>query len=64
LSTFSDIVKQSKIPAELFDDIDALVDALAQQSQSGDHLVIMSNGGFGGIHEKLLNNLQAKYDDK
>jgi UDP-N-acetylmuramate: L-alanyl-gamma-D-glutamyl-meso-diaminopimelate ligase len=26
----------------------------------GDHIVCMSNGGFGGIHQKLLDALKAK----
>jgi UDP-N-acetylmuramate: L-alanyl-gamma-D-glutamyl-meso-diaminopimelate ligase len=35
-------------------DIDALVSALARESREGDHVLIMSNGGFGDIHGKLL----------
>ena len=35
-------------------DLDALIDAIAAAARAGDHVVIMSNGGFGGIHEKLL----------
>jgi UDP-N-acetylmuramate: L-alanyl-gamma-D-glutamyl-meso-diaminopimelate ligase len=34
--------------------IDALVDKLKVELKSGDHALIMSNGGFGGIHAKLL----------
>ncbi len=63
-STFSDSISRSQIPAKLFSDIDVLVNTLTQQCQSGDHVVIMSNGGFGGIHEKLLDSLQVKYEDK
>lgn len=44
--------------AKLHHDIDALVATLCQQAQGGDHILIMSNGGFGGIHEKLLTALQ------
>lgn len=36
------------------DDIDRLVRRIATSAQSGDHLLVMSNGGFGGIHLKLL----------
>ncbi|MDH4401439.1 MAG: UDP-N-acetylmuramate:L-alanyl-gamma-D-glutamyl-meso-diaminopimelate ligase [Burkholderiaceae bacterium] len=39
------------------DQLDALVQALASQARSGDHIVVMSNGGFGGIHTKLLKAL-------
>ncbi|HEY8876347.1 MAG TPA: UDP-N-acetylmuramate:L-alanyl-gamma-D-glutamyl-meso-diaminopimelate ligase [Roseateles sp.] len=35
-------------------DVDALVAAVVKIAKSGDHLLCMSNGGFGGIHEKLL----------
>ena len=39
--------------------LDGLIDAIAGAAQSGDVLVVMSNGGFGGIHEKLLQRLGA-----
>jgi UDP-N-acetylmuramate: L-alanyl-gamma-D-glutamyl-meso-diaminopimelate ligase len=35
-------------------DVDALVAAVVKVAKPGDHLLCMSNGGFGGIHEKLL----------
>jgi UDP-N-acetylmuramate: L-alanyl-gamma-D-glutamyl-meso-diaminopimelate ligase len=38
-------------------EMDALVDAIAVAAQSGDHVLIMSNGAFGGVHEKLLKAL-------
>ena len=34
--------------------IDALVAAVGRRAQPGDHVLCMSNGGFGGIHDKLL----------
>jgi UDP-N-acetylmuramate: L-alanyl-gamma-D-glutamyl-meso-diaminopimelate ligase len=40
--------------ASVFDDLPALIAAIAAEATSGDHILIMSNGGFGGIHEKLL----------
>ena len=36
---------------------DEFVNELAKFAQTGDHILIMSNGGFGGIHEKLLAKL-------
>jgi UDP-N-acetylmuramate: L-alanyl-gamma-D-glutamyl-meso-diaminopimelate ligase len=36
-----------------------LVDALASDLRSGDRVLIMSNGGFGGLHERLLQSLRA-----
>ena len=40
------------------DDLNELIEAIAAAARSGDHVLVMSNGGFGGIHEKLLNRLQ------
>jgi UDP-N-acetylmuramate: L-alanyl-gamma-D-glutamyl-meso-diaminopimelate ligase len=37
--------------------LDALVAAVAAEARPGDHVLVMSNGGFGGIHEKLLGRL-------
>jgi UDP-N-acetylmuramate: L-alanyl-gamma-D-glutamyl-meso-diaminopimelate ligase len=41
-------------------DIDQLVATLGETLTSGDHVLIMSNGGFGGIHKKLLERLAKK----
>ncbi len=38
-------------------DLQELVAAIAAAAQPGDHILVMSNGGFGGIHEKLLARL-------
>jgi UDP-N-acetylmuramate: L-alanyl-gamma-D-glutamyl-meso-diaminopimelate ligase len=38
----------------LYDDIEALVNGLVPQLQAGDHVIVMSNTGFGGVHQKLL----------
>ncbi|WP_225780996.1 UDP-N-acetylmuramate:L-alanyl-gamma-D-glutamyl-meso-diaminopimelate ligase [Xenophilus sp. Marseille-Q4582] len=40
-------------------DLDALVQEVRAAARPGDHLVCMSNGGFGGIHDKLLAALRA-----
>ncbi len=45
--------------AEVHHDIPQLVTAIAAAAQSGDHVVIMSNGSFGGIHDKLLAELRG-----
>ncbi len=45
--------------ARVYGDMSTLIDALATEAQSGDHVLIMSNGGFGGIHEKLLERLRG-----
>ena len=45
-------------PALSFPDADAIVDHLAPELKEGDVVAIMSNGGFGGIHEKILQVLR------
>jgi UDP-N-acetylmuramate: L-alanyl-gamma-D-glutamyl-meso-diaminopimelate ligase len=46
--------------AQVADNIEALVALVAANARPGDHIVCMSNGGFGGIHLKLLQALQNK----
>ena len=46
--------------ARVVTDLDVLVERLGQGLRAGDHVLIMSNGGFGGIHGKLLTRLQAR----
>jgi len=48
------ILGEFKQPARIYDSVDALVAHLAPELKAGDHVVIMSNSGFGGIHQKLL----------
>jgi UDP-N-acetylmuramate: L-alanyl-gamma-D-glutamyl-meso-diaminopimelate ligase len=45
--------------AEVHDDLAMMVDAIAREAQAGDHVLVMSNGGFGGIHDKLMRALRA-----
>lgn len=45
--------------AAAFQQIPALVDAIVAAARPGDTVLVMSNGGFGGIHEKLLDALTA-----
>ncbi|MCU0734556.1 MAG: UDP-N-acetylmuramate:L-alanyl-gamma-D-glutamyl-meso-diaminopimelate ligase [Methylotetracoccus sp.] len=42
------------------DSVDAIVDQLRRETRSGDHVVFMSNGGFGGIHTKTAEVLQER----
>jgi UDP-N-acetylmuramate: L-alanyl-gamma-D-glutamyl-meso-diaminopimelate ligase len=45
--------------ATVTDDLVRLIDSIAIDARHGDQVVIMSNGGFGGIHEKLLARLAS-----
>lgn len=42
-------------------DLDELIQAICNAAQAGDQILIMSNGSFGGIHEKLQQALTVKY---
>jgi UDP-N-acetylmuramate: L-alanyl-gamma-D-glutamyl-meso-diaminopimelate ligase len=45
--------------ASAYEDIDLMVKAIVGAARPGDHIVVMSNGGFGGVHGKLLDALKA-----
>ena len=53
----SDIAATGKV-ASTFADADAIVAHLAPEMRDGDVVAVMSNGGFGGIHDKLLDSLK------
>ena len=44
--------------ARCFDDLDAMAAAVAAEAATGDHVLVMSNGSFGDIHQKLLDQLR------
>jgi UDP-N-acetylmuramate: L-alanyl-gamma-D-glutamyl-meso-diaminopimelate ligase len=44
--------------ASAYKDLDEMVDAIGVASRPGDCVLVMSNGGFGGIHQKLLDRFQ------
>ena len=46
--------------ATLFSSVDEIVEHLATSAHKGDQLLVMSNGGFGGIHDKLLAALESR----
>ena len=43
---------------QVHDDLTQLILAIKQVATAGDHVLVMSNGGFGGIHQKLLDALK------
>lgn len=51
-----DIVKRG-INAFYFDDTESIIDFLTAQSKPGDLILIMSNGGFDNIHQRVLEKL-------
>lgn len=53
------LIADCKQPCFVGQDITQMVNDIVAKAQAGDTLVVMSNGGFGGIHEKLLVALSA-----
>ena len=47
--------------AAVHDDFDRLVAAVAQECRPGDRVLVMSNGGFNGFHEKLLARIARSF---
>jgi UDP-N-acetylmuramate: L-alanyl-gamma-D-glutamyl-meso-diaminopimelate ligase len=44
---------------QVHDDLQQLINAIVSQANAGDQVLVMSNGGFGGIHQKLLDALKS-----
>jgi UDP-N-acetylmuramate: L-alanyl-gamma-D-glutamyl-meso-diaminopimelate ligase len=57
--SLADAVAGISVPVVVSDDIQAMVNGAVNEARSGDHILVMSNGAFGGIHLKLLEGLQA-----
>ncbi|ART82214.1 UDP-N-acetylmuramate:L-alanyl-gamma-D-glutamyl-meso-diaminopimelate ligase [Oceanisphaera profunda] len=59
-----DAVANACPKGQIYEDLEALITALVSEAQPNDHLLVMSNGGFGGIHQRLLDALQLNVDKK
>ena len=57
--SLEEVVNDSPVAASVGSDIEALAREVASGSRPGDRVIIMSNGSFGGIHHKLLTQLEA-----
>ncbi|TCV21016.1 UDP-N-acetylmuramate:L-alanyl-gamma-D-glutamyl-meso-diaminopimelate ligase [Vibrio crassostreae] len=55
-----DVADACHQPAHVSGDMDAFVAKIVSEAQAGDQILVMSNGGFGGIHQKLLDALALK----
>lgn len=58
--SMASLVAEQGERAQLFNDIDQLVQAVVTQTSPLDRIVVMSNGSFEGVHERLLNALTDK----
>jgi UDP-N-acetylmuramate: L-alanyl-gamma-D-glutamyl-meso-diaminopimelate ligase len=50
------------VQADYIPEVDRIVQTIAPEARDGDVLLVMSNGGFGGIHQKLLDTLDATHN--
>ena len=53
-------VAHSNAPAHCFKDVEKIVQGVCNVAQPGDHILVMSNGGFEGIHGRILDALKMK----
>lgn len=56
-----DVIAASTSPACVMQSLDDIVARVVKEAGAGDQVVIMSNGGFGGVHTKLVAALKARY---
>lgn len=54
------VIQSSPVPALAFTAVEDIVTYLATHSRAEDHIVIMSNGGFENIHQRLLDALSHR----
>ena len=57
----SDLIASCQQPCIVENDINQLVTKITSYAQAGDSIVVMSNGSFDSIHEKLITRLNVKY---
>ncbi|MBO2636009.1 UDP-N-acetylmuramate:L-alanyl-gamma-D-glutamyl-meso-diaminopimelate ligase [Shewanella algae] len=53
-------MQAAPLPVQVLHDIDEIVARVSGEAKPGDTVLIMSNGGFGGLHQKLLQALKAR----
>ena len=59
VETINERLQRDGIPAEQIDDIDAIAARVAKDARDGDVVLVMSSGAFGGVHEKILEQLRS-----
>jgi len=59
-----DVAAASIVPVTVYDTTEKMIERICAGAKAGDHVLIMSNGGFEAIHQRLLDALQAQYAQK
>ncbi|MEM1187623.1 MAG: UDP-N-acetylmuramate:L-alanyl-gamma-D-glutamyl-meso-diaminopimelate ligase [Pseudomonadota bacterium] len=62
--SLEELATKAPVETSIADDIDVLVAQLAGDARTGDAIVIMSNGGFGGIHGRLMDALTRNFENR
>jgi UDP-N-acetylmuramate: L-alanyl-gamma-D-glutamyl-meso-diaminopimelate ligase len=57
--SLKELAESAETPVVVSDSVDAIVEAVLQEAQAGDHVLVMSNGAFGGIHDRLIQRLES-----
>lgn len=55
--SLNEVIDNSQVLVTPHQNVDSIVNAIVGQAKTGDHILVMSNGGFDGIHQKLLERL-------
>ena len=59
--SLKELVANSKIDVDLYQNVEEIIDQVTGLANAGDHVLVMSNGGFEGIHNRILNALGEKF---
>ena len=57
--SLEEVARETGVPASVSGQVETIVEEVVQAARPGDHVLVMSNGGFGGIHDRLLRGLEA-----
>ncbi len=58
----NDVVSTSKTSAKIYSSTESIIDHLMLKAKTGDHILIMSNGGFEAIHQRMLDALSKQHE--
>lgn len=61
--SLDDVLRDDQSRSQLAGDLEELIAQVVAQAEPGDDVVIMSNGGFGGIHQRLLDALTLNHQE-
>jgi UDP-N-acetylmuramate: L-alanyl-gamma-D-glutamyl-meso-diaminopimelate ligase len=56
----TEVAGEIEVPVSVSNSVGSIVEEVVAESRPGDHVLLMSNGGFGGIHDKLLARLKER----